>query len=209
MGKGDKLKGKVVADTIEVRYAFSGKVSVVKKRTGDMVKRGEVLAALDSKLLQMELDVQLADYERTRAEFEIFGKKNTGQDDQTNFLRKIEQAQLNASVKEVELAKAKMDQVVLISPVNGIILDDGGNRVGLNASPASNGYKILDLDSRRFRIELEETTDLKEVTVTIDNKEYKGVCGAVRPDGKGFVVDVDLGDYSELTVGLEGEIKLV
>lgn len=206
MSKGNKLAGRIVADEIEVRYAFSGKIAVVKKRIGDVVKRGEVLAALDSKLLQMELDVQLADYERTRAEFEIFGKKNTGQDEQTNYLRKIEQAQLNASVKEVELAKAKMDQVVLISPVNGIILEDGGNRVGLNASPASNSFKILDLDSRRFRVELDEILDLKEVTLKINNKEYRGTCGTIRPDGKGFVVDVALENYEELVVGMKGEL---
>ncbi|MEK9201168.1 MAG: biotin/lipoyl-binding protein [Patescibacteria group bacterium] len=207
MAKGNKLAGRIVADEIDVRYAFSGKIAVVKKRTGDVVKRGEVLAALDSKLLQMELDVQLADYERTRAEFEIFGKRNTGQDDQTNFLRKIEQAQLNASVKEVELAKAKMDQVVLISPVSGIILDDGGNRVGLNASPASNDYKILDTDSKRFRIELDEAIDLKDITVKIGEKEYTGEIGVIRPDGNGFVVDVNLGDYSDLIVGMKGEVK--
>ncbi|HJZ06208.1 hypothetical protein A2634_02050 [Candidatus Amesbacteria bacterium RIFCSPHIGHO2_01_FULL_48_32] len=207
VGKG--RLGMVTADEIEVRYAFSGKVAVVKKKRGDTVKKGEVLAALDTKMLQMELDLQLADYERKRAEFEIFAKRNPNPgDDLTKYAKQIEQAQLNASVKEVEIAKAKMDQATLISPVNGTVVDDGGNRVGLNVSPASNAFKILDLDALRFETELDGFMEPGEVMVKINGKELAGKTGLPRPDGKKLVVDASLDSWEGLMVGMVGEVVI-
>lgn len=205
------MLGTVVADEIEVRYAFSGKVATVKKRRGDVVKKGEVLAVLDTKLLQMELDLQLADYERRRAEFEIFNKKNTGGDDFVMFSKKIEQAQLNSSVREVEMAKAKLDLAVLTSPVNGMVVDDGGNRVGLNISPASNAFKILDLDFMTFRVEMnakeaEDWLFSGKVKAKIAGREIAGKFDGVFPDGARFVVDVILDNWEGLAMGMTGEV---
>lgn len=150
-----KIAGVVVADVIEARFAYSGKVARVNKRPGDRVKKGEILASLDRTLLQKELDRQLADYEKTRAEFEIFGKQHSNPtDDLTKYAQKIEQAQLDVSVKEVEIAKLRLDQADLVSPVNGMVTDDGGNRPGLNVSPASNAFLVMDMDSMRLEIEV-------------------------------------------------------
>lgn len=69
------LNGAVIADLIEVRFAYSGKVVSVRKKRGDAVKIWEGIASLDRKILQTELDRQLADYEKVRAQFEIFNIK--------------------------------------------------------------------------------------------------------------------------------------
>ncbi|MEK7155084.1 MAG: hypothetical protein AAB697_03075 [Patescibacteria group bacterium] len=68
--------------------------------------------------------------------------------------QKIEQAQLDVSVKEVEIAKLRLDQADLVSPINGMVTDDGGNRPGLNVSPASNAFLVMDMDSMRLEIEV-------------------------------------------------------
>jgi hypothetical protein len=55
----------------------------------------------------MELDRQLADYEKARAEFELHilkAGKEPG-NDEDKYQRQIKQAQLNAAVKEVEPVK--------------------------------------------------------------------------------------------------------
>ncbi|MBU1127146.1 HlyD family secretion protein, partial [Patescibacteria group bacterium] len=106
----DKVfKGNVSAKIIEVRFALSGKTSKILKKTGDTVRKGELLASLDKGILQTNLDRQLADYEKTRADFEIFNLKNPQiSDDLSKYLKTEKQAQLNASVKEVELAKIRL-----------------------------------------------------------------------------------------------------
>ena len=70
------FKGVVKARIIDARFATSGKVSVVKKFTGDTVKKGDLLSSLERKTAQATLDRELADFERVRADFEIFNQKN-------------------------------------------------------------------------------------------------------------------------------------
>lgn len=152
----DSLSAVVSADKIEVRLPYSGQISRVSKRRGDMVAIGDTLCSLDAKLLQADLDKQLADYEKVRARFEIFDREHPNiTDDQTGFLKTIVQSELNSSVKSVEISKIRLDQVVLRSPVRGLVMSDGACRPGLYATPSSNSYTILDLDSIHLHSSLE------------------------------------------------------
>ena len=207
-----KLKGVVVSDLIEVRFAYSGKVVSVRKKRGDLVKKWESVASLDRKVLQTELDRQLADYEKVRAQFEIFNIKHQGGDDTTKFLRQEAQAELNASVKEVELAKYKLDQADLISPVNGTVVDLGGLVAGLNVTPSSNPVKILDSESLRFRFQidqddLDEFLEPRKVKVAL-GKKYLTATTSVPVWGKDGQFDIDalLDDTTGLLPGMKGEV---
>ena len=50
----NKFAGQIKGRTIEARFAFSGKLVALRKNIGDSVSKGEVLASLDRKLLQLE-----------------------------------------------------------------------------------------------------------------------------------------------------------
>lgn len=203
-----------MVDVVEVRYAFSGRVAKVNKRRGQWVRKGEVLAELDLSILQTELDIKLASYEKTRAEFEIFSKKNPGVlDDVMGYMKKIEQSQLNESVKEVELAKMKVDMAKLVSPVTGLIVDDGGNRVGLNVTPAANVWSIEDEESMHFEVEitadkLADFSQEREVVVKVGDKEVAGKSKRPTKFGNKFRVGVELeGDRPRWIPGQMGEAK--
>lgn len=206
------LNGAVVADLIDVRFAYSGKIVSVRKKRGETVKKWEGIASLDRKILQTELDRQLADYEKARARFEIFNIKNQGGDDTTKFLRQEAQAELNASVKEVELAKYKLDQADLTSPVGGTIVDLGGLVVGLNVTPSGNPVKILDSESLRFRFVIDQD-DLKEflepqkVSVAIGKKDLTvtTIVPVLGRDGQ-FEIDAVVDDVTGLLPGMKGEV---
>ena len=153
---GKIFTGEIKARIIEVRFGLSGKVATVAKKAGDSVQKGNLLAALDRKILQTELDKQLADFEKTRADFEIFNLKQSGVlDDLTKYLKVEKQAQLNVSVKEVELAKARLDQADLFSPVEGTVIDESNITPGLYVTPSSNPFKILETASFWFEIKIE------------------------------------------------------
>lgn len=203
------VKGKV----IEVRFGLSGKVIKVNKVAGDKVVKNELLASLDRKILQTELDRQLADFEKARASFEIFNQKNP--DPQTaleKYLKTGEQAQLNASVKEVELAKMKLDQCDLISPVDGIIIDDGGITAGIFITPSNTPISIIDTNSFYFEFEIPQS-DIsnfetpKTVTIEIEGFPDKPQGDTLLfSDGKKFSVRVKLQNNPKLLLGLTGKI---
>lgn len=209
---GKDRTGIVVADVIEVRYAFGGKTVAVNKRSGDRVNKNEILASLSRKQLQTDLDKQLAQYEQQRAEFEIFVQKNPNpSDDVTMYLKKIQQAQLNVSVKEVELAKMRLDEADMFSPVSGIVVDDGGNRPGLYVTPSSNSFKVLDLGSIRIRMEIEpeevlEFSPEKEIEIEVGDKKIKGKTRNPLPDGKKWTVNIISEQTEGLVVGVEVKI---
>lgn len=161
--------GKISASIFEVRFAFSGKVSAVFKTAGDLVKKGEIIASLDRKPLQAELDQQLSDYERARAEFEIFNRKESGSDDVTKFLKQGKQATLNAAVKQVEIAKMKLDQIDLVSPIDGVILESENLLPGLNVTPANAAVRLLDPASLVFTFSISQ----KEVHEFRDGRKIR------------------------------------
>ncbi len=150
------LQGIITGNIISVRFAFSGKIASIRIHPGDVIKTGQILASLDRKELQTILDKELADYESTRAQFEIYVQKaGDPADDLAKFAKKREQSALDVSVKAVELAKFRLDQADLYSPVAGIITSDGGLRPGLYVTPSANPVEILETNSLVFTVPIE------------------------------------------------------
>jgi multidrug resistance efflux pump len=218
MSQGKSFKGQVTAKQIEVRFAFSGKVAKVHKNPGDKVKAGERLATLGTKMLQAELDKELADYERARAEFEIFKLKSpAAATDFEKYEKTRKQALLDAAVKQVELAKYRLDRTQLSSPVAGIVLDNSGLRPGMFITPGSYGFEILDINSLHLRLEVSwgeigRFPEGAEVKMKIEGREEE-IAGKALPllpylkKGKGLV-RIKLQVTDGLWPGMEGEVKV-
>ena len=201
-----KYPGMIVSRTIEVRFAFSGRLASVRKHVGDSVKQGELLASLDRKFLQAELDRQLADYEIQRAEFETANKTTPSQ-------KVIQQARLNAAVKEVELSKAKLDQVDLFSPVSGTVIDDGGNVLGLNVTPSSNQFTITEVSDLAFRFEIRSQDVFRfaasqELIITIGKQDLKATTGTVLPIKSKFYIQAAIPEASGILPGMAGVARI-
>jgi multidrug resistance efflux pump len=211
------LPALVFADEISVRFPFSGRLIKVFKKAGDQVNRGEPLAQLDPKILQVELDRELADYEKVRARFEIFAREHPDvTDDTVKYLKIISQAELNSAVKAVEIAKNRLDQARLLSPVKGLVVSDGGCRAGLYATPASNAFVILDADSLRLRVELSEydqsdQSDQSDLSysVSVAGQNISLTPSALLPAGKNFTRDFYPAAPLDLPVGLSVDISIV
>ena len=211
------FQGEVTADVCEVRFAFSGMIASVAKRAGDSVKRGEIIASLDRKLLQIELDRQLADYEKARAEFEIFKKKEPDDgDDIDKYTRDARQATLNVAVKEVELAKYRLDQADLKSPVNGNVVEMSGLAAGLFVTSSSNPVLVVNRESLRFTFSVGQESIVQfistvKVRVRIHNtgRETGGTTIPIVIGKEGnFPILVNLDDTSGLIPGMKGEVAV-
>jgi HlyD family secretion protein len=215
------FKGEIKAGIVETRFALSGKIVFVGKHTGDSVKKGNLIASLDRKILQTELDRELADYEKVRADFDGFAKKYPDPQDDNKYTKAEKQASLNVSVKSVELAKARLDQVDLFSPVDGTIMDDSGIMPGLYVTPAGSSVKIIDTSSYYFEIEIEQKDILyfsepKKAEVHIEPKvvsesasrttKIEETSSRVLSNGKSFYVKIPITNPSIL-LGMRGEAK--
>lgn len=201
--------GVVTADTIEVRFPFSGRVSAVNKQTGDPVKKGEWLASLDKKLLQTELDKELLEYDQVRAAFDELKQKGQEQNLQKS---------LEISVKNVELAKARLDAADLISPLDGIVLNIGSLLVGLNVTPSGNPIEIIGLDSHKFEFEitkndLEKFLRPRKVLISFFKGDKDDIEAQTSPPIRGlkgkFKIMAKLVKSESLLPGLEGEARLI
>lgn len=208
-----KYTGEIKARIVSARFAISGKITSIKKHTGDSVKKGEVLASLDTKILQTGLDRELADFEKVRADFEIFaGKYPDPKEAIDKYLKTEKQASLNASVKDVELAKAVLDQSVLFSPVDGVILDDSSLAAGVYVTPAGSEIKIIDNSSYYFEIEIPqkeigEFRSPKKCNIEIEGikEKIEGEASPVISDGKKFLLRIPIKYSEEILLGLNGK----
>ena len=214
---GQTYAGKIKGKVIELRFSSSGKVISVLKQRGDAVTKGCLLAVQDKKQLQAELDKQLADYEKVRAEFEIFNlQKGEPKDDIEKYLKTEKQAELNISVKEVELAKAKLDQADLFCPVNGLVIDDSNLVPGIYITPSSNPIKVLDTSSYYFEFEIEQKrvgNFLIPKTAAIEfagvEKTFSGITKPIIPsEGGKFMVEVKLDNFEGLFLGMVGKANI-
>lgn len=211
---GKIYKGEVKGRIVDARFAISGKIVSVGKHTGDIVKKGGLIASLDRKILQAELDRQLADFEKIRADFDGFAMKYPGPKDDNKYTKAEKQAALNAGVKDVELAKAKLDQADLFSPVDGIILDDSGITPGLFVTPAGGSIRIVDCSSYFFEIELEQKdisdfSEAKKCNLEIISLKEK-ITAESKPvfsDGKKFLVRIPISNPSIL-LGMKGKVSI-
>jgi len=213
-----KYTGTIKGKIIELRFSSSGKLENVYKKRGDYVKRGSLIASFEKKQLQAELDKQLAGFEKVRADFEIYNlQKGEPKDDISKYLKSEKQSALNISVKEVELAKMKLDQADLFSPVEGVIIDDSGLIAGIYITPSSSPVKVLETASYYFEFEIEQNdysiylnpSRVNIVIVGID-KSYPGTTKTQVPSEKGkLIVEVKLDDLQGLFLGLKGEVNLV
>ncbi|KKQ91981.1 MAG: hypothetical protein UU16_C0013G0010 [Candidatus Woesebacteria bacterium GW2011_GWA2_40_7] len=207
------FEGVIKARIVEARFSLSGKIISAPKHTGDIVKKWDLLASLDRKILQTELDAELSDYEKVRADFEIFGQKNPNPTEAIDkYLKTEKDAGLKGSVKAVELVKARLDQADLFSPVDGTIIDDGSLAPGLYVTPASSTIKIIDTSSYYFEVEIEQKdiSDFLEpkkckLEIVGIKEEISGESKNVFSDGKKFLVKIPVANTPGVLFGLNGK----
>lgn len=165
-----QYQGKVTAPIIPIRFSRGGKVAWIKVKKGDRVKKGQALAGLNKKSLELQHKIELADYERERAEFEKLSRripKPTTDDEKTE--KQIAQAKLDRAVKAVEKTQYELDQMTMISPVSGVVIEDSNLRAGMQISPASFEIEVAEMDKAVFKSKIELKT-IREKGLVVGSK---------------------------------------
>lgn len=158
------LAGKVDADTYAaVQFQTSGQLAWVGVKEGDKVKKGQALASLNKDQLKKQFQKQMNDYLTNRWNFEdTQDKYKTTKDDYlvTDEIQRIldrQQFSLNNAVLDVEIADLTMKYATIYSPIDGIVVAIDQKNPGVNITPASATFTVIDPQSVYFKSKVDET----------------------------------------------------
>ena len=189
-----KVSGNI--ETTEVRLSFrtSGKIMELLTDEGRIVKKGEVVARLDTdELLRIKNEAEASlkaaeyNYKQARDDYrraeELYQKKviPIQQRDTAKTKADSEKANVEALRASLELAKTRLGFADLLSPLNGFVLTKVAE-AGEYTQPGSPVFTVADLtdiwltayinETDLGRVKLDQTVDIR--TDTYPNKSYKG-----------------------------------
>jgi RND family efflux transporter MFP subunit len=149
-------------DEVTLHFQSGGKVVYLPFKEGDAVKQGQTIARLDTYALQRQLTAALNTYRSTRDTFDqtkdnsangvlsnsqkytldLQNKSGLNNEDSiiNDTVKRIvdqNQANLDTSIVNVELANNAIQLATLTSPINGIITHEDVTVPGINVSPAT------------------------------------------------------------------------
>jgi len=227
------LSGRVDAhEKVTLKFQTSGLLSWVGVKEGDWVKKYQAIASLDKRSLKKSLEKEMYDYSSERHDFE------QGEDDYESVDRWFElsdevkrildknQNDLNKVVLDVELADLTVRLATITTPIEGIVTLIESPYPGVNITPATAEFRIVNPATVYFYAEAdeEEVVDLKggmAAVIILDaysRQEFLGVIKRVSfsPVGSGtspsYKVEVDLIDFNNpdlfLRMEMEGEVEI-
>lgn len=215
----------------DIKFQTSGLLTYVAVEEGDAVVKGQLIAALDSREIQKNLEKSLIDYSKQRNDFEELwrvtyrGMKDP-EDALTNTLSRIlekNQWDLNKSVLDVELKALSIEWSRLISPLSGIVTHIDVSVPGQNITPAGAVFTIVDPLSIIFQANVDETDvgsvrEGMKAEVLLDaysDQPFEGeishIAYASQTSSGGatiFPIEMKFASSSALRVGLNGDIRI-
>lgn len=183
LSHSETLSGKIEAEeSATVRFQTSGRLARVNVKVGDTIRKNQLLAALDTRdvknNLQKKLNSYLSerwDFEQTRDTYKVNGRKMQDlilTDTEKRILEKA-QFDLNNSVLDVELTNLSLEYSSLVAPISGIVTGVDVPQAGVNITPASAEFDIVNPESVYFSVlaDQNEVTQIENgmpVSVTLD-----------------------------------------
>jgi len=146
------LSGKIDAsESATLRFQTSGMLTWVGVKEGDYVKKYQTIASLDQRELKKQLEKDLNTYTKTRWTFEQT-KDDNNAIITTSIKRILDKSQydLNNSVIDVELQNLSLQFSNLWSPIEGIVARIQSPLPGVNITPATAEFQIINPNSIYF-----------------------------------------------------------
>src|SRR3972149_9253109 len=132
-----------------LKFQTSGKVAYISAKQGDYVKKGQLIARLDTADLQKRLKADLNLYFKERLDFEDVKDSQPGGPPSTQLERIAQRAQayLDNSVIDVELRDLALKYTNLYSPIAGYITQDQQVLAGTNVLVTATIATVADPDN--------------------------------------------------------------
>lgn len=165
-----ELSGRIQADTsATLRFNAGGLVTYLGAKEGDLVKKWQTLASLDSRQLQKTMEQKLNLYAIQRGTFDQTIDDNDNSipaGELGNTLKRLlakNQYQLDNTIKDVEYQDLSLKLSRLSAPIAGILVHSPINTPNVQVT-ATDTWIVLDPSTLYLSADLDET-DLKRVSL--------------------------------------------
>lgn len=158
------VSGKTAAERkVDVKFQTSGRLAWVGVKEGDRVSAYQSLAKLDVREVQKNLEKSLREYSSERNDFEEQRQDPALTDTIRRILQK-NQWDLEQAVLDVELKHLAVEYATLVTPIGGIVTHIDTPIAGVNITPATAVFSVVDPKSIIFEANVDEM-DIDDLTV--------------------------------------------
>lgn len=226
------VSGEVNAEEkASLKFQTSGLLSWVGVKEGDWVKKGQAIASLDQRELKKRLEKELNDYLTVRWDFEQTHEDYKDYKDRyllTDEMKRIlEKAQfgLSNAVIDVELADLAIKYATITTPIAGLVTHIDTPLAGINITPATATFEIVNPDSVYFeaRVDELEIGKIKEgqtAIISLDSYPEKTFAGGIAAidfaastvgGSKVFLTKISLPQNSDrqFRLGMGGDAEII
>ena len=226
--------GDVQSDSaVDLHFQSSARLAWVGIKEGQSVSKYQAIASLDKRDLEKNLKKYLNLYVKERQDFDQTQEDyddwpELSDDARDDALRILEKAQmdLNNTVLDVEIRNLAVELATITTPIAGIVTEATPSVAGVNVTPATATYSIVDPDTVYFEAEVSEfevpriSTDQK-VVLRLDaypDEEFEGYVETISfqstttsTGGTAFIAKIPLPLNSEnrFRIGMNGEAEFV
>lgn len=171
------LSGSIdAASKAELRFQTSGQLAWVGVKVGDKVKKYQAIASLNKEELKKQLQIDFNNYKTTASNFYDTNDKYKDKIIDTELRRILDRSQntLNNSVINYELGDLAIKYATLTTPIAGVVTNIDQPNSGVNISPATATFSIIDPKSiyLKSQIDQEDVNKIKigdKTTIKLDS----------------------------------------
>lgn len=149
-------------------FQSGGRLAFVNVKKGDVVKKGQAIAGLDSVILNASYQQALNNYRNYQASAESVldsVKDNAGKETYAQkATRTAAEVARDNAYDSVKIAQSDLRNATIFAPFSGIMTELTPSFAGANVTPATASYILVNLDSVYFDSEISET-DLPKVKI--------------------------------------------
>lgn len=153
-----EVSGSVTArEYARMRFAAGGKVTFLGAKEGDWVTKGNVIAAIDQRSLQKNLQKSLNEYSQERIDWEqtLDDTKDRWLPEDEDRQKQKEQFDLTNTVLDVEINDIAITNTVLSSPFDGVLVSSPTNVTGVNLM-ATDTFELVNPNTLYFQAQVDE-----------------------------------------------------
>jgi len=182
------LTGSIDAsEKANLQFQTSGQLAWVGVKVGDKVKKYQAIASLNKDKLKKQLEADFNIYRSALATFD--DTQDTYKDEKealilTDEMKRIlvrAQNTLDNSVINYELQELTLKYATLITPISGVVTDIEQPNSGINITPATANFYIINPDSLYFEAQIDQEDVVKvkvgdKTTIKLDsfpNQEFE------------------------------------
>jgi len=215
-------------ETASLSFQTAGKLSYVGVSEGDTIKKGKLIAALDTTILKEQLKKYLNAFNKQRTTFDDTSDAadDVTFNDAVARLKTRAQVDLDQTVLDVDIQNEAIRLANLYSPITGVVTKATPTSPGINVGPTTASYQIVNPDTVYFSANVNEVDVPRlnnETPVEIELTAYPdevlhesiqsiGFSSVITSSGgTAYKVQISLPDNSAMKyrLGMNGDVKFI